>query len=520
MPRWLAFLVMTLLPAIPAAAQTLVISPKADAVNVSVFRDPNRSTGGEIDLNWLEGFALISETRMIDVPAGDATIRFEGVAEGMVAVSAIVTGLPGGVVQKNRDAALLSPASLLDGSLGNRVHLRRTDAATGKVTEDDAVIRSRADGAVVLQTAAGFEAVRCTGLNEAIRYDGVPAGLSATPVLSVDTRSTTAARATVTLTYLATGFDWTANYVARVGDDGRTLDLMAWLTVANSNGQSFADARLMALAGTLNIDSDFESLVEAPSEPYLYLRCFPLGSGRGGSPAPQMVRGREAPMAAMMEADGAMDIIVTASKREEKLMSVAVAITAVQENLGDLKLYRVPETMTVAANAQKQVALLVKDDVPFDRIHRLNVSPDDEGQHETELVLRMTNKDAKKLGVPLPSGRVAVFEAALGEVLLAGQGDMRDHAVGEVVNLMIGESAQVQLNIENCVGKKSDCERYEATLTNANPFAVTVEVGFDTYDDDGVDSAIRKLPRKDGMPTWTVIVPANGSRTLAYRVKD
>src|SRR3546814_18688021 len=75
----------------------------------------------------------------------------------MIAVSAIVTGLPGGVVQKNRDAALLSPARLLDGSLGNRVHIRRPDGATGKVTEEEAIIRSGAAGAVVVQTAAGSE---------------------------------------------------------------------------------------------------------------------------------------------------------------------------------------------------------------------------------------------------------------------------------------------------------------------------------------------------------------------------
>src|SRR3546814_21144163 len=89
----------------------------------------------------------------------------------MIAVSAIVTGLPGGVVQKNRDAALLSPASLLDGSLGNRVHIRRTDGATGKVTEEEAIIRSGAAGAVVLQTPAGYDALRCNGIPESILYD-------------------------------------------------------------------------------------------------------------------------------------------------------------------------------------------------------------------------------------------------------------------------------------------------------------------------------------------------------------
>src|SRR3546814_10251014 len=87
-------------------------------------------------------------------------------------------------------------------------------------------------------------------------------------------------RATVTLTYLSTGFDWASNYVARVREDGKTLDLFAWLTVANSNGESFADAGLAAIAGTLNKVSDFEELAERPRTPPLHLRCFPTGSGR------------------------------------------------------------------------------------------------------------------------------------------------------------------------------------------------------------------------------------------------
>ena len=193
---WLFLLLM--LAASPAAAQSVVTSVAPDAVAVSVFRDPRRSEGGEIEPGWLNGFALISETRTIDLPAGESVIRFEGVAEGMIAVSAIVTGLPGGVVQKNRDAALLSPASLLDGSLGNRVHIRRTDRATGRVSEEEAIIRSGPQGAVVLQTAAGFESLRCTGLPESIVYAGVPAGLTAKPTLSVTTSARTQFRSVMT----------------------------------------------------------------------------------------------------------------------------------------------------------------------------------------------------------------------------------------------------------------------------------------------------------------------------------
>lgn len=504
------------LAASPAAAQSVITSPAPDKVAVSVFRDPDRAEGGEINRNWLNGFALISETRTIDLPAGDARVRFEGVAEGMVAVSAIVTGLPGGVVQKNRDAALLSPASLLDGSLGNRVHLRRTDRATGKVSEEDAIIRSGPAGAVIVQTPAGYEALRCTGLPETLTYDGVPEGLTAKPTLSVTTRSPAAQRATVTLTYLSTGFDWASNYVARVGSDGKTLDLFAWLTVANSNGESFADANMSVLAGTLNVTSDFDSLVEAPPPPQLSLRCFPTGSGRYGAP-PAPPPPPPPPPAPMAEG---MDIVVTGARRREMAMAAPIAVvdTAKLEDLGDLKLYRVPFPVTVAANGQKQVALLIKDGVPFETIYRLRASPgDEETAATTEILLRMQNKETARLGVPLPSGQVAVFEQAQGRELLAGEGMMRDHAVGEKVDLVIGESSQVRVDMENYLPPRNRENEYRVTVSNANPFAVTFELGFQVYDTGTLDSRLRKLPRKDGLPTWTVRVPANATRGFEYR---
>src|SRR3546814_4443434 len=100
---------------------------------------------------WLKGNAWISESGAFSMPAWECEGRCEGVAGGIIPESAIVTGFPDGVIEKNQDAWLLSPASLLDASLGRRVHVRRTSGATGGVSETEAVIRSGADGAVVLE---------------------------------------------------------------------------------------------------------------------------------------------------------------------------------------------------------------------------------------------------------------------------------------------------------------------------------------------------------------------------------
>ncbi|CAN5232091.1 DUF4139 domain-containing protein [soil metagenome] len=494
------------LVSLPVAAQTMVTSPGPDTTSVTVYRDPGRGAGG-ISADFPNGFALITETRRVALPAGHAVIRFEGVADGIIAVSALVTGLPGGVAQKNRDARLLSPAALMDGTLGNRVHLRRTNRATGAVSEQDAIIRSRPNGAVVLQTASGFEGLRCSGLPEALSYDAVPDGLSARPTLSVTTSSPAAATVDVTLTYLATGFDWGASYVARVALDGRSLDLFAWLTLANGNETGFADAQLLAVAGKLNRESDYDAPVEDAPSPRLNLQCWPMDTTSTPGPPPP------APPPAPMQ-EGLSDIVVTAQRVASPAM--AVAVMAKQEELGDLKLYRVPLRVDVNAHAQKQVALLRKEKVPFYLVYTADVSPGDGQEESRPLVrtLRMQNTTKDGLGLPLPSGGVAVFQDAGGESLLLGDGQMRDHAIGEKVEIFAGESAQVRIAQARLIdaGKRAD---YRVALTNALDRPVQVEVKIHTDAAEMPRSRV-KLSRRDGAWLWSVTVPANGTATLNY----
>lgn len=234
-----------------AHAQPVVTSLAPNRLEVTVYRDPDRDDEA-MDLDWLNGFALISERRRVTLQPGESVVRFEGVAGGIVPQSAIVTGFPDGVVERNRDAYLLSPATLLDRSLGRRVHLRRTSLATGRVHEQEALVRSGAGGAVVLETEDGVEALRCTGLAETIVYDEMPPDLSAKPTLAVRVRSTVPVEVEVTLSYLATGFDWQADYIADLSDDGRSMRLFAWLTLASTDKTSFPNADTQAVAGQVN----------------------------------------------------------------------------------------------------------------------------------------------------------------------------------------------------------------------------------------------------------------------------
>ena len=147
-------LLFVLAGAVPARAQTVITSAGPDKVSVTLYRDPNRGAQSAINRSYPQGFALVTETRTVTIPAGPAVIRFEGVAGNILPESALVSGLPDGVEEKNLDANLLSPRSLFDRALGRRVLVRRTNPATGKAQLLQATLRSSANGAAVLQFGA------------------------------------------------------------------------------------------------------------------------------------------------------------------------------------------------------------------------------------------------------------------------------------------------------------------------------------------------------------------------------
>ena len=71
------FAVLLALAALSAAHadEPRVISPRPDSVSVTIYRDL---------------FALVTETRTIDLPAGPVTLVFDGVVETLIPQSAVI----------------------------------------------------------------------------------------------------------------------------------------------------------------------------------------------------------------------------------------------------------------------------------------------------------------------------------------------------------------------------------------------------------------------------------------------
>jgi len=502
--RAFAFIAALLIPA-ALPAQSIVTSPAPERVSVTVYRNPDRGLE-PLNLQWLGGYALISETRRLRIPAGESDVRFEGVTSGIVPQSAIVTGLGEAVLEKNRDARLLSPGALLDASLGERLTLRRTSIATGKLRVQDAIVRATNDG-VVLQTADGVEALRCTGLSETLLAAQVPADLSARPTLSVRVRSPEPVERTVTLSYISNNFDWQADYVADLADSGDRISLFGWMTLANGDQTGLSGAQTQAVAGKLNRD---RILVDAGEAKPITIGCWPQGTTSDIPDVRQLgaeyivVTGSRIPAAAPPAPPPPP---AAAAERDNGYM-------AREERLGDVHLYRVPIEVTVTAQSEKQIALLRQPSVRVTSVLRYDVRLGQFGDEPLQRVLITHNKASEGLGLPLPAGNVVLFERRGSHRILIGQGRIDDYALGEKVEIPVGSApgVRVRQTIERRSGDAGD--EFHVTLTNDLHTAQITEIRLAGL----AEARGVNLASPGGGKVWRVIVPANGTAELRYSI--
>lgn len=500
------------------------VSAAPDKVALTIYRDPSGWDGN--DWNRAEtsvepaydrnvGLALVNEWRTIDLPAGESRIRFQGVAEGIVAQTVAIDGLPARLLEQNQDYDLLSPGSLLSRSIGERVTRVRTNRATGAVTREQAVLRSAPQG-VMLEINGRLEALACSGEPERLELEKAPEGLTDKPTLSMRVRADKPGRYKVRLSYLAVGLVWKADYVARVAADGQTLALTGWITLSNRSGTTFADAPTAVVAGrverdgsTIGSDIDYERA--AP-------RCWPSPSGWNG-PVPVQPMPMPAPAPVYLERAGGF------GNMED--MIVVTGNIAKQSDVGDFKFYTLPFPTTVAARQTKQVMMIDQPAVVYDRVYLAEMTeeePDeDEGFTAARVLLKLRNDRAQGLGLPLPAGKVAVMETVTGgALLLAGEGELADTPVGLPAELRLGESADVQIRTVRAETTDAEDEKYndlakmEVTLVNGKSVPVTVEYRLSDGHEWRVVSESARHARIPGGVAWTFRLAPGQTKVLKY----
>jgi hypothetical protein len=433
-----------------------------------------------------ENLALIKDTRRIQLQAGDNRLALREVSGRMRPETASLRSLthPGSLslIEQNFDFDLLTPAKLLEKYVGREVRVFRVNQKTGAESFETATVLA-ANSGVVLKIGDRIE----TGLPGRIVFDGVPANLRDRPTLVTELQSQRAGAQTVELSYLSGGLAWKADYVAELNANDSALELNGWVTLTNTSGAAYPNARLQLVAGDVNRARD-ELRMAAKSN----------GMARAEAAAPQSMA---------------------------------------QESLFEYHLYTLQRPTTIADNQTKQVALLGAGGVPVakelvlqgsDYYYRSSVGGIGQ-KMKVGVFVQFENREASHLGMPMPKGVVRVYKKdSAGNAQFIGE-DRIDHTPkNERVRLKLGEAFDVTADKKQTDFKRREATNqasyvfesaYEIVLRNAKKEAATVIVREPVPGDwSMLDESARHAKVAAGTAEWKISVPAQGSASLKYRV--
>lgn len=435
-----------------------------------------------------DNLALIKDQRKLQLPNGNNALAFRDVSAQIRPETALLRSLsnPGSlnVIEQNFDFDLLSPAKLLDKYVGKTVNIVRMNPVTGVESSESAVILSN-NGGPVLKFNDHIE----TGIPGRIIFGDVPANLRDRPTLVMQIDSKNGSSQDVELSYLTGGLGWKADYVAELSNKEDRLDLSGWVTLTNTSGATYQNARLQLVAGDVN-------RVQAPA-------AFALGK---------------------------------VEKMREMAMDAAAPMK--EEGLFEYHLYTLPRPTTIAENQTKQVALLSASGVPVQKelvLHGADYyyqsSYGDLGQKlKIGVFVEFENKEASKLGIPLPKGIMRVYKKdSSGNAQFVGEDNVDHTPKNEKIRLKLGDAFDVTADKKQTDFKKLPNpakgnalyeSAYEIVIKNAKKEAVTVSVLEPIPADWKIlKSSHEYVKAASNTAQWKIEIPAEGKTTLSYRVQ-
>ncbi|MFV0643656.1 MAG: DUF4139 domain-containing protein [Sphingomonadaceae bacterium] len=451
--------------------------------------------------------ALIQDIRQLNIPQGRSKIEFPDVSARIRPETLSFASSDAGIIEQNFDFDLLTPGKMMEKSIGKMVTLVRTNPATGAETRERAKVLSTAGGTVV-QIGDRIEVLRDDGLPVRVVFDQVPSNLRARPTLSVNVSSTRSGVRPASIRYLTPGLGWSADYVALYDEGQGSIDMQGWVTLANSTGTTFSNAKTLLVAGSPGNAGQNRNYPDYPS--------------RGRAMQTDMIPGTE---------------------------------SANRERLGDFYLYPLAGRTTIANAQTKQVSFLDTQNVAARKIYGRTVGwmESDSSPVNASSEIAFSSSSDGGLGDALPAGTVRFYQRdTQGTPQFIGENAIGHTPMGSQLTLRTGDAFDIYIQAEVerretiTAAEWERTARYRVikagettqemvaerpkqyfrtamryTLTNAKSTPVDVELvqagldrgwwgnDFRVESEDIPGEQLNADRRK-----WVVNIPANGSRTI------
>lgn len=371
-------------PAPAVAPETEAAEPES-AMQVTVY---NQNIGLIKEIRTLDLDEGVNEVRFTDVPSAidPTSVHFESLTAPETAV-----------LEQNFEYDIVGSSKLLSKYVDREITLITEQGETYQGT-----LLSAADD-LILATADGLKMVRADKVLE-YSFPTLPEGLITRPTLVWLLQAPQAGKQDVRVTYLTNDITWQADYVALLAPDDQSLSLTGWVTVDNRSGATYKDAKLKLVAGDINI---------AAAQPK--------------------------------------------AMAEEQLVYATAAPQVQEREFFEYHLYEVQRPVTIKDQQTKQIEFVTAPEVAAEKVFvlpggsyawwgspYLDAGYPNEGTVKAQVQVRLVNDQESGLGVPLPKGRVRVYQADVdGGSELVGE-DTIDHTPrDEKVSLTVGSAFDV-----------------------------------------------------------------------------
>jgi hypothetical protein len=433
-----------------------------------------QSEGYEITI-YNQNLGLVKDTRTMSFSKGRNWLNFTDVASTIDATSVHFKSLtdPKGlaVLEQNYAYDLVNSQKLLEKYLGKKIRLRQRTGNETRMLEGTLL---STQGGMVLQTP---EQILINPPGD-VELPELPEGLITQPTLQWLVESDRTGNQKVELSYLASGLSWQSDYVCVVNKDDTSLDITGWVTLNNTSGASYKNAKLKLIAGDIHrVDQQ--------------IRYKGL-TGRGMA--------------------------------EEKDQSF------VEKAFFEYHQYTLQRTTDILNNQQKQVELLSAANVAAKKLFVFapgNFYYWSEGTQKPKVAVQMEFQNAKtnNMGIPLPKGKVRLYKAdATGSLQFLGE-DQIDHTPkDEKVRITLGNAFDVVgehiiKNRKNLPGNVMEMD-VEIRLRNHKDSDIVVTCVDKHWGDWTVLNSSQLGVKKDANTLeFQVPVKRDGEAVVSYRIR-
>ena len=327
-----------------------------------------------------QDLALVKKDKMVELHDGINDVVFDEVAKLAKRDSAYIYGSGFDVIEQTFDANGINYYNLLKANVGNVVKTVRVNKATGENEFNMATLLATDGVNPVLKFDYGID----SNFDGRIIFDNIPEGLNNTPVLKAKIVVDEGKKYDVKLAYLTGGFQWNANYVAKVNDD-TTLHLLGRATINNNSGSDYSDVKVKLVAGEVNTVKDV-------------LR----------------------PKAMLMRATNS-------------LMLDSAPIISEPQSLNGFYLYELPEETNLVDGEVKMVSFIDEKETNYFREDIINsslrfgINKDLFKNVHSNMVYKFKNLKENGLGMPLPSGKISFYDVdKKGELQFIGEDNIEN----------------------------------------------------------------------------------------------